>query len=189
MAGERRASAATPMDANTIIQNFIRSMPGGQPTAQENIFTTLAELLTPASTIPLIDNADDAAVDRLLEFLPPTLVSLAQETDDDDLLEDPATAGTKTSAPLTTAQKKGVLRRVLRSPQFAQSLNSLTFALRDGGLPTISEALRIPVRNGGFMRRGGIPLGGGDAVEAFLDGVKGHVSGDSEPKEPEMDTE
>ena len=61
------------MDANTIIQNFIKSMPGGQPGAQESLFTTLADLLTPASTIPFIESADTATVDRLLEYLPPSL--------------------------------------------------------------------------------------------------------------------
>jgi 26S proteasome regulatory subunit N13 len=46
-------------------------------------------------------------------------------------------------------------------------------ALRDGGLPSVSEALRIPVKDGGFIKRGGgVPMGGGDAVEAFLNGVK-----------------
>ncbi|KAJ5677183.1 uncharacterized protein N7477_002816 [Penicillium maclennaniae] len=40
-------------------------------------------------------------------------------------------------------------------------------------------ALQIPVANGGFMRRGGVPLGGGDAVEAFLEGVRQHVKEDS----------
>jgi 26S proteasome regulatory subunit N13 len=73
---------------------------------------------------------------------------------------------------LELEQKREILRRVLHSPQFSQSLASLTVALRDGGLPSISEALRIKVENGGFMRRGGVPLGGGDAVEAFLEGVK-----------------
>jgi 26S proteasome regulatory subunit N13 len=53
--------------------------------------------------------------------------------------------------------------------------------LRDGGLPSISEALDINVQNGGFMRRGGVPLGGGDAVEAFLNGVKDQVK-KSDPK-------
>jgi 26S proteasome regulatory subunit N13 len=87
---------------------------------------------------------------------------------------------------LNLVQKKDILRRVLRSPQFAQSLGSLTVALRDGGLPSISEALQIPVDNGGFMRRGGVPLGGGDAVEAFLDGIKRHVE---EKKEDRMETD
>ena len=76
---------------------------------------------------------------------------------------------------ISLEQKKSVLRRVLRSPQFSQSLASLTIALRDGGLPSISEALKIPVQNGGFMRRGGMPFGGGDAIVAFLNGVKVHV--------------
>lgn len=76
---------------------------------------------------------------------------------------------------LTLDQKKDIVRRVLRSPQFAQSLGSLTIALRDGGLPSISEALHIKVGNGGFMRRGGMPLGGGSAVQAFLEGVKRQV--------------
>ena len=76
---------------------------------------------------------------------------------------------------LSLDQKKSILQKVMRSPQFSQSLSSLTVALRDGGLPSISDALKIPVRNGGYMRHGGVPLGGGDAVEAFLDGVKSHV--------------
>ena len=36
------------------------------------------------------------------------------------------------------------------------------------------------------MRRGGVPLGGGDAVEAFLDGIKRHVE---EKKEDRMETD
>ena len=149
-------------------------MPGGkgQQTQQpDRLFTTLADLLMPASTLPLIDSADTEVVDRFLQYLPPTLIALAQEADD---AARPQTAvDTEVSKEaLSLDQKKDVVRRVLRSPQFSQSLNSLTIALRDGGLPSISEALNIPVRNGGYMRRGGMPLGGGEAVEAFLDGVK-----------------
>jgi 26S proteasome regulatory subunit N13 len=176
------------MDANTIIQNFIKSMPGVQSGSRESLFTTLADLLTPASTMPFIESADMATVDRLLEYLPPLLVSLAQEADD------VVSTTTRDSTPIeaslqaiTLEQKKDILRRVLRSPQFTQSLTSLTIALRDGGLPSLSEALNIPVRNGGFMRRGGVPLGGGDAVEAFLDGVKEHVEKESTEKD-DMDT-
>lgn len=80
---------------------------------------------------------------------------------------------------LTLDQKKDILRRVLRSPQFSQSLASLTIALGDGGLPSISEALNIPVPNGGYMRRRGVPLGGGKAVEVFLQGVKNLVQGEN----------
>lgn len=175
------------LDANTIIQNFIKSMPGGQPSAQEKLFTTLADLLTPASTLPLVDSADSTTVDRLLEFLPSNLVALAQEADDLTFSESMTQSSETSHQPADLEKKKDVLTRVLRSPQFSQSLSSLTVALRDGGLPSISEALNIPVRNGGFMRRGGVPLGGGDAVEAFLDGVKEYVAnGENDSKENEL---
>jgi len=45
-------------------------------------------------------------------------------------------------------------------------------ALRDGGLPMIGEALGLRVRNGGLVRGGQMPMGGGEAVEAFVEGVK-----------------
>ena len=74
-------------------------------------------------------------------------------------------------------QKKAILKRVLRSPQFHQSLGSLTMAIRDGGLPSIADALRVQVQNGGLVRGSNVPLGGGDAVEAFIEGVKKTVEG------------
>jgi 26S proteasome regulatory subunit N13 len=37
------------------------------------------------------------------------------------------------------------------------------------------------------MRRGGVPLGGGDAVEAFLDGVRQHVK--QKDQSGQMDTD
>ena len=89
---------------------------------------------------------------------------------------------------LDLEQKRDILRKVLRSPQFTQSLGSLTVALSDGGLPSISDALKIKVENGGFMRRGGVPLGGGDAVEAFLEGVKRLVE-EKKSREDQMETD
>lgn len=113
--------------------------------------------------------------DHLLSFLPPALLLLAQDIDDVSAVDtNPETAQAALQS-LDLSQKKDILRRVLRSPQFTQSLGSLTVALRDGGLPSISEALKVPVENGGFMRRGGVPLGGGDAVEAFLEGIRRQV--------------
>lgn len=76
---------------------------------------------------------------------------------------------------LSVGEKREILRKVLRSPQFSQSLGSLTAAIRDGGLPSISDALKVPVENGGYIRRGGVPVGGGDAVESFLNGAKAVV--------------
>ena len=111
---------------------------------------------------------------------------LAQQAESDPTI----TTEPASSAPLTFNQKKDILRRVLRSPQFTQSLASLTIALRDGGLPSLSEALNIPVKNGGYMRRGGVPLGGGEAVECFLDGVRDAVKKANEGEgEDQMDTE
>lgn len=138
--------------------------------------------------MPFIEAADETTTDHLLNFLPPALLLLAQgnaeasEADTDPELAQAALLS------LDLPQKKDILRKVLRSPQFTQSLASLTIALRDGGLPSISEALRVPVANGGFMRRGGVPLGGGDAVEAFLDGVRQNVKN---PKDQsgEMETD
>ena len=45
-------------------------------------------------------------------------------------------------------------------------------AIRDGGLPTVSEALSIKVQNNGYVKSSSVPLGGGEAVEAFLEGIK-----------------
>jgi 26S proteasome regulatory subunit N13 len=162
-----------------MIQGLLQSFQGNQNTqgqASENLFTTLADLLSPSSTIAMVEAADDDKVDNLLNFLPPSLLLLAQDVDDlssSDMNDETAQA---ILLSLELGKKKDILKRVLRSPQFTQSLASLTVALRDGGLPSISEALQIKVENGGFVRRGGVPLGGGDAVEAFLQGVRQHVS-------------
>jgi 26S proteasome regulatory subunit N13 len=168
----------------------LKSLGGRQSQSQsqdpERPSTTLQDLLPPSTTLQFIDSADTNTADYLLSFLPPALLLLAQgnaeeasEADTDPELAQAALLS------LDLSQKKDILRKVLRSPQFMQSLASLTVALRDGGLPSISEALQIPVANGGFMRRGGVPLGGGDAVDAFLDGVRQHVK----EKDSQMDTD
>ncbi|KAK5796560.1 hypothetical protein VI817_005845 [Penicillium citrinum] len=183
-----RAATSGP-DSSSVVQDFLRSL-GGQTQTQdaERPSTTLQDLLPPPTTLPFIEAADETTTDHLLNFLPPALLLLAQgnaeasEADTDPELAQAALLS------LDLPQKKDILRKVLRSPQFTQSLASLTIALRDGGLPSISEALRVPVANGGFMRRGGVPLGGGDAVEAFLDGVRQNVKN---PKDQsgEMETD
>lgn len=141
----------------------------------ERPFTTLQDLLPPSSTLPYIESADTETVDNLLNFLPPSLLLLAQDIEDVPAAETNPELAEAIKHSLDLSQKKDILRRVLHSPQFSQSLASLTVALREGGLPSISEALKITVENGGFMRRGGVPLGGGEAVEAFLEGVRRHV--------------
>ena len=89
---------------------------------------------------------------------------------------------------LSAAQKRALLARVLRSPQFAQSLASLTHALRDGGLPSVAEALHVAVRHGGYLQPGGtVPVGGGEAVEVFLEGIKGMAAQDREDEGEEKE--
>lgn len=172
------SSAADSSDPASVVQNFLQSLQGNanyQQEAAEKPFTTLADLLTPTSTLPLVESADTNALNNLLSFLPPSLLLLAQNTDGPSVAEINPNDAEKIVASLSSEEKRDILRKVLRSPQFSQSLGSLTMALRDGGLPSISEALQISVENGGFMRRGGVPLGGGDAVRAFLEGVKRQV--------------
>ncbi|KAJ5091745.1 hypothetical protein NUU61_006615 [Penicillium alfredii] len=179
-------AASTGSDPSSVVQDFLRSLGGqGQSQGPERPSTTLQDLLTPSTTLPFIEGADAHAANHLLSFLPPALLLLAQGNAEAGEAETDPELAQAALLSLDLSQKKDILRKVLRSPQFMQSLASLTVALRDGGLPSISEALQIPVANGGFMRRGGVPLGGGDAVDAFLDGVRQHV----QDKDTSMETD
>lgn len=158
-----------------------------QANVQGKLFTTLPELLTPATTIPVIDAANETFVDNLLSHLPPQLLLLSQEVDDLSSVDPNSETAKAAMEALSMGQKREILRKVLRSPQFTQSLGSLTHAIRDGGLPSISEALGVPVENGGFLKRGGMPVGGGEAVEAFVRGVKTAVE-EKGNEDSQMDT-
>jgi 26S proteasome regulatory subunit N13 len=173
------SAGSGPTDAATVVQNFLDSLRGGNGMQQQQqthgqLYTTLPDLLPSSTTIPIIDNASPTQVDNLLSYLPPTILLLAQESaaSIDGMAEPNAESATAATEALSLGQKKAILKRVLRSPQFHQSLGSLTMAIRDGGLPSISDALGIPLHNGGLVRGGSVPLGGGDAVEAFVTGVK-----------------
>lgn len=173
-----------------MIQGLLNSLQGGNQPAQaqseESLYTTLADLLSPSSTIPVIESADDDQIDNLLNFLPPAILLLAQNIDDIPASDINAETAQAVLLSLDLTQKRDILRRVLRSPQFTQSLGSLTVAIRDGGLPSISEALNVPVENGGFVRRGGVPLGGGMAVEAFVEGLRKQAT--EKPADSRRDT-
>lgn len=176
-----RASSSAP-DAAAAVRNFLDSLKGqqglggggGSQQAQGKLYPALNDLMEPPTTIPMIDAASDDYVDSLMGFLPPTVLVLSQQGGDGDPVSADPSAESVTAAreAMSPGQKRTLLKKVLRSPQFTQSLASLTVALRDGGLPTIAEALGISVENGGLVRGGSVPLGGGDAVEAFVDGVK-----------------
>ncbi|KAL2757537.1 hypothetical protein ACRALDRAFT_2118407, partial [Sodiomyces alcalophilus JCM 7366] len=175
------ARTAPVSDADAVVRNFLQSLQGnaglnssqsgGQETADKP-YPYLNHLLPSETTIPMIASASEAYIDNLLDLLPPTILVLATGSGDSEDVEPSAEATAAAKASLSLAEKKNLLEKVLRSPQFHQALGSLTVAIQDGGLPTIAEALNVKVANGGYIRGGGMPLGGGEAVEAFVEGVK-----------------
>lgn len=177
--GSAGSSSSAPQDTNAVVQNFLNSlkgssMSGGQQSQQqEQPFTTLPDLLPASTTTAYISSASPQQIDTLCSYLPPDLFVLAQESSSSDSAAE-ATSATAQAAieTLSQDQKKSILNKVLRSPQLQQSLGSLTVALRDGGLPMIGEALGLKVENGGLIKHGSVPLGGSQAVEAFVEGVK-----------------
>ncbi|KAI9677054.1 MAG: hypothetical protein M1817_006893 [Caeruleum heppii] len=193
-----RAGNDSATEASAIVKNFLDSLQGTaaastsqrQPTP-DTPSTSLPDLLPTSTTIPVVQSAPDTYLDHLLSLLPPTLLLLAQEVDDLSSVDPNSETAQAAIQALSSDQKKDIITKVLRSPQFHQSLGSLTVALRDGGLPSIAEALKIPVENGGFMKKGGgMPIGGGEAVEAFLNGIRKVVEAEEQQEEAgRMETE
>lgn len=182
------ANSASNLDpsANAALQNFLNSIRSGsnQQQAADKPYTTLPDLLTPQTTISYIQSLNPSQLDNLCTYLPADLFLLAQESDSTNIPTDPTPAAAQAAIEaLSPEQKREIVQRVLRSPQLRQSLGSLTVALRDGGLPMIGEALGLRVRNGGLIRGGSMPLGGGEAVEGFVEGVKKTVEEEEEGKE------
>lgn len=149
----------------------------GQRQDADKPYPYLNHLLPTSITVPMVDtiaaNAPER-LDTLLSFLPPAVIVLSGNNPDafDGKNEPSAQAVEESKASLSLEAKKALLKKVLRSPQFHQALGTLTQALRDGGLPGVADALGIRVENGGYMQNGSMPLGGGQAVEAFVEGVK-----------------
>ncbi|KAI2638159.1 proteasome complex subunit Rpn13 ubiquitin receptor-domain-containing protein [Xylaria nigripes] len=169
--GARAAASGVP-DAAAAVRNFLDSLKGGGQ-GEGKLYPLLSDLLTPPTTVPMAYAATEEQIDELLSFLPPAVVVLSQQSEYADSTAEPtADVVEAAKAAMSLSQKKTLIETVLRSPQFHQSLTSLTMALRDGGLPSVADALSIKVENGGYMRGSQVPLGGGDAVEAFIEGVK-----------------
>ena len=144
-----------------------------QTQSRDIMYPYLNYLLPTSITIPMIDNASIELMDSLLALLPPSIVVLANGGSKADTKKGTTPADFEAAkASLSEGAKRNLLRKVLRSPQFNQALGGLTMALRDGGLPSISDALNIKVENGGYIAGGSMPMGGGVAVKSFVDGVK-----------------
>lgn len=175
------ASSGGTTDAAVAVQNFLNSLRGNQnlagsasEPAEAKTYTTLPDLLPTSTTVPAVDTATPAQLDNLLNYLPPTILLLSQESaaEIDGMVEPNAGTAAAALEAMSVDQKRALIKRVLRSPQFHQSLGSLTVAIRDGGLPSIGDALGLKLANGGLVQGGSVPLGGGSAVEAFVEGVK-----------------
>lgn len=122
--------------------------------------------------------------DLLINHVPQTML-LLEDDDSMDEQMDPETV-TAIVESLTLEQKRDIVRGVLRSPQFYQSLAGLTSALRDGGLPSISDALGVEVENGGYLRSGGgMPIGGAQAIKTFVEAVKKSVEKTNPVQKPD----
>lgn len=149
------------LDATSIVQNFLHSLENN-PALPESVSRqsclSLVDLLSSSTTTPILNSASPSFVDRLLTFLPPSLVDTGPNP-----------------PPLSLDEKKLLVHRVIRSPYFHQSLESLTMAIRDGGLPSLAEALQLKVTNSGWVSDGTAPLGGREAMVAFLYGVRRQV--------------
>ncbi|KAJ4196768.1 Pru domain-containing protein [Fusarium falciforme] len=177
--GARAASSSAP-DAAAAVRNFLESLRGQsglaggqQQRGGDKAYPYLNHLLPTSITVPMIDSATEEFADTLISFLPPTVVVLASGSSDVDGKSDPSAAAVEAAkASLSLDDKRSLLKKVLRSPQFNQALASLTMAIRDGGLPSIADALGVKVQDGGYLRGSGMPMGGGQAVEAFVEGVK-----------------
>ncbi|KAJ3470890.1 hypothetical protein MRS44_000989 [Fusarium solani] len=177
--GARAASSSAP-DAAAAVRNFLESLRGQsglaggqQQRGGDKAYPYLNHLLPTSITVPMIDSATEEFADALISFLPPTVVVLASGSSDVDGKSDPSAAAVEAAkASLSLNDKRSLLKKVLRSPQFNQALASLTMAIRDGGLPSIADALGVKVQDGGYLRGSGMPMGGGQAVEAFVEGVK-----------------
>jgi len=168
-------------DASHLVQNLLSSLGTGgkmgasqQQGLRDMPYTTLSDLLPPSSTIPYVASASPGEIDHLCAYLPQELFVLALEAESCDSDGSAAMSSSQDAEALIQRlpinKKREICSRVLRSPQFQQSLASLTTALRDGGLPSISESLgfRDEEQDAASLSR----YYGGAAVEAFVKMIK-----------------
>ncbi|KAJ3517572.1 hypothetical protein NM208_g14686 [Fusarium decemcellulare] len=191
------ASSSAP-DAAAAVRNFLDSLRGQsglaggqQQQGADKPYPYLNHLLPTSITVPMIDSAPEEFTDALISYLPPAVVVLASGSSDSvDGKSDPSAAAVEAAkASLSLGDKRTLLKKVVRSPQFNQALASLTMAIRDGGLPSIADALGVKVQDGGYLRGSGMPLGGGQAVEAFVEGVKKTVEEEQNSDSAPLDTQ
>jgi 26S proteasome regulatory subunit N13 len=179
------ASSEQPQDTSALVQSFLNSLGSGSRQTQQmdKPYTTLPDLLTPATTIPYLSSLSSSSLNALCAHLPAELFLLDQESQSSSSTTPSPEAAQAAIEALSDDQKREILRKVFHSPQLQQSLGSLTVAIRDGGLPMIAEGLKLKVEHGGLVRGATVPMGGGSAVEGFVEGVKKTVREEEGKKE------
>lgn len=118
-ANQCRRNDSVADQTSTAVQNFLNSLQGSASsgTRQERAFTTLPDLLSSSTTIPMIEEADPAFIeDLIVRHFPPSLVFLEHQVDDPDIEADEETLRASVQA-LSEHQQRDIVRRVLRSPQ------------------------------------------------------------------------
>ena len=162
---------------STIVQDFITSLSVQHAKETNNdikSFLSLTEILSPSNTIPFIaQSCDSSSCDQLLICLPKDIAEPIANDEESVKLGKPLPHGSVIQQ-LSSIKKQEILCRVLRSPQLCQSLDSLSLALRRGGLLTVSEALGIEL-NDELNLDTGKALERISAIDIFLDGIKRSV--------------
>ncbi|KAL5596776.1 hypothetical protein BROUX41_006540 [Berkeleyomyces rouxiae] len=167
-----RAATETTANVDSVVRDLLASLEGNQQLsgvpprseAADKPYPSLSNLLVTSVTVPIIDgDISEQKLDDLISYLPPAIVvatansgvsgGITSEAPSADMLD-------AAKASLSFSDKRDLVKKVLRSPQFAQSLGSLTMAIRDGGLPAIADVLNVQVEGNGYMRGGAMPLGG-----------------------------
>lgn len=150
LTGHVLSPVSQPQSQSDFLQNLISQIQlpgggrgGGGGYQQQEPTVSLHDLLPSTTTAPLLATMTSEAVDDLISNLPQGII--------------PRNA--------TPAQKKEVIRKVLHSPQFNQSLVGLSVALRDGGLRGISDSLGVRLAPGEVGT-------GSDQVTIFVEAIK-----------------
>ena len=160
-------------DLAALLRSIDATGAGSQHPQQQQISTTLSDLLPTSTTVPALSTLPITTVDRILrDHLPPEILTLSAATSRSTSSGTPAKSTEEAISALSEAEKRRKLERVLRSPQLTQALGSITSAIRDGGLTSVSEALGVRLEGRGVVPGTGQVVNGGAAVEVFLDAVK-----------------
>ena len=170
--------SGSPGNMSSILQKFLTSLSSQRTEGSgEEIkpFPSLTELLSPSTTIPFIIQArDESLIDRMLLLLP-TEISELMLKDTHPFKLDKRTSYEFNIRHLTTELKKELLLKILRSPQLCQSFDSLSIALRGGGLLAVSEALDIDLNMELATENANNDTASISPIQIFLNGIKSGI--------------